>query len=971
MGGQGYDLGQAYGKIVLDASGLQDGINKARQSLASGFANMGNTIQSFGDQMTGLGARITALSAPFSAFAASGVQTASSFDVLMKQIELFGGVTGSELEAVRQTALQLGRDTQFSSQDVGTALLDLLKSGQSLEQALATLPEVLDLAAAGEMSLAQAAGITSSGLAQFRMEAAQSERLTNALAQAANASRADVNELGQALANVGPVASQYGLDVEETSAILGVFHNNAIMGAEAGTQLKSMLLNLTRPTDDVQSAYDALGVSLYDSSGNVRDFNTFLLELDEALDALPVEQQNEMMQRLGGSYGIVGLSALRASNGIGDMLNSMRDAPEAGQLAEGFMDTFAGKVESLKGSFETLKIEAFTPFMNDVLKPFVERMIEVVNGITEWVSANPELTKTLIQIGGAIAIAGSVLMGLGFAISNIGVAVRTVTPLLGLLTSPLGLIAGGGLALAHVFDIDLRQAFEDAIATIQPILEGLYAWFVEEGMPAITDFIQNTALPIIGQIGGAIAQVWADVSPTLSRLYNWFVTDAIPAIADIIQTVFIPIVQDIGRRIGEIWAVVAPVLAQIYEWFITTAIPAIANMIETVFIPAVQGIAHIFSEIYQKVAPILQFLIEWFVTQAVPIIAGLINDVIIPAVRTFMDVLSAIWNAVAPALQSLVDWFQASGWPFIENIINTIITPAINLFVELLKGIWNLVEPVINLLVNWFEAIIVPAIQLAVDAVTIVIDTFIAIFTGIWGSVEPALNSLRDWFNLTIVPIIQGAIDLIRPIITELERIIGAIWTNIEPFVKGLRDGLSAIFTWIRDRIIQPVIDLILSIPRAVEEARRALDIFNGNAEIVQKTRERASQVGATYDQVYANAHSQVSDAFGGGFFGDLAARFIAPGVTSQVVPNRDSGGIGLADMPYLIGKPQENNEIFVPRTDGTFIPNFMDKMDALFERGDTPSIGTVVIHANTEEGGRAAARGFVDEFERTLRSKG
>ena len=801
----------------------------------------------------------------------------------------------------------------------------MLKSGQSVEQALATLPEVLDLAAAGEMSLAQAAGITSSGLAQFRLEASQSESLTNALAQAANASRADVTQLGQALANVGPVASQYGLDVEETSAILGVFHNNAIMGAEAGTQLKSMLLNLARPTDEVQKAYAELGVSFYDSSGNVRDFNEFILDLDNALNALPVQEQNEMMQRLGGSYGIVGLSALRASKGIGDMLAKMREAPEAGELAEGFMDTFAGKVESLRGSFETLKIEAFTPFMNDVLKPFIERMIEAVNGITKWVSANPELTKTILQIGGAIAVAGPVLMGMGFAISNIGVALRTVTPLLGLLTSPLGLIAGAGLALAHVFDVDLRQAFEDAIEVIQPILQGLYTWFVEDGMPAITNFIQNTVVPIVGQIGGAIRQVWTDVSPTLAHLYEWFVTNAIPAIADMIQTVFIPMVQNIGKRIGEIWAVVAPVLAQIYEWFVTVAIPAIASMIETVFIPAVQGIAHIFKEIYETVAPILQFLIEWFVTQAVPIIAGLINDVIIPAVRAFMDVLGAIWNAVAPALQSLVDWFQTTGWPAIQSFIDNIIKPAIDIFVETLKGIWTLAEPFFNLLVAFWRDVMGPAIQTGLDAVTPIINGLVALLSGIWESVRP--------------------------------------------FLETLRDGIGGIFTFIRDNIIQPVINMILSIPGAVDRALRAVQRFlEGNP---------ANKVGDSAKNILApgaliNLQQGITT---GNFAEDMrqSGRTYMPGIGAGIIPlpQRDSGGIGLADMPYLIGKPQENNEIFVPRTDGMFIPNFMDKMNTLFERENTPTIGTVIVNANTEEGGRAAARGFVDEFEKTMRSKG
>ncbi|HRF97862.1 MAG TPA: hypothetical protein PLZ51_21790, partial [Aggregatilineales bacterium] len=93
----GYDLGQVYGRITLDASGVTSGINAARQALNTGFANMGSSLQSFGDQLTGVGARITALTAPFTAFSASGVKVAADFDVLMKQIELFGGVTGEEL----------------------------------------------------------------------------------------------------------------------------------------------------------------------------------------------------------------------------------------------------------------------------------------------------------------------------------------------------------------------------------------------------------------------------------------------------------------------------------------------------------------------------------------------------------------------------------------------------------------------------------------------------------------------------------------------------------------------------------------------------------------------------------------------------------------------------------------------------------------------------------------------------------
>jgi len=927
MDGSGYDLGNVYGKILLDASGMTDGINRARQTLNDSFANMGQSISAFGDRMTGLGARITALTAPMTVLSVSGIKTASDFDALMKQIELFGGVTGDELETVRQYALQMGADTKFSAQDAGMALLDLLKSGQSLEEALATLPDVLDLAAAGEMSLAQAAGITTSGLAQFELNAESANRVTNALAQAANASRADVSGLGQALSNVGPIAEDFGLDVEETSAILGVFANNGIMGAESGTQLKSMLLNLSRPTEEVQQAYRELGVSFYDTEGNLRDFNTVMLELDSALDALPVEQQNELMQRLGGSYGIVGLSALRASNGIGDMLNQMREAPEAGELADGFMNTFAGKVESLKGSFETLKIEAFTPFMNEVVAPFIDRMIVVVNGITDWVSKNPELTSTILQIGSALAVAGPTLMATGMAVSNIGTALRVVTPLFGLLTSPLGLVAGAGLVLAEVFNVDLRQAFEDVAEGVLPILESIRVWVVEEGFPAIVEFVQNTVIPTFGRVVSALGDAWSQIYPVLADLYGWFVDEAIPAIGNIIQTVFIPIIQDIGTRIGEVWAVIAPVLAEMYDWFITTAIPAISNMIQTVFIPAIQFIADVFREVYETVAPILQFLIEWFVTQAVPIIAGLINDVIIPAVQAFSDVLGAIWSVVGPVLQSLVDWFQTTGWPAIQGFIDNIITPAIGIFIETLKGIWTLVEPFLDLLVDFWQNVMGPAVQAGLDAVTPIIDGLVSLLSGIWESARP--------------------------------------------FLEGLRDGIGAIFAFIRDNIIQPVVDTILSIPRAVDDALRAVQrFFQGNE--ANKVNDSAQQILAP-----GNLPNLQQNITTGSLMGDISQSPLNNSMIGQLglfggsIPQRDSGGIGLADMMYAIGRPQEDNEIFVPRTDGEFIPGFMDKMNTLFERENTPTIGSVVIHANTEEGGRSAAKGFVDEFEKWNRSRG
>lgn len=478
----GFNLGNAYGSVIIDVSGVSSAMQTVKQSLDRGFSGVGGAISSVGDKMTELGKSISTFSAPLLAAGGVGLKAAADFDSLLKQIEIFGNVAPDQLETVRQFALKMGADTKYSSSDAADALLELLKSGQSLEQAMKTLPTVLNLAATGNLDLASASGIVSSGLAIYKLKAEDAGRVSNALARAANATRADVGDLGQALANAGPVAAQFGLSIEDTSAILGIFANNGIMGGEAGTALKSVLLNLNRPTKDVKDALKLLNVNLYDGRGNTRDFNTIIKELDKSLSKLPVEQQNELMQTLGGSFGIVGLSALRAAGGLDAVKQQMESAPDAASVAASFMDTFKGNVESLTGSFETLMISALTPFMVEILQPMVKQIIDVVNSIVAWTQQNPELTKQIVSVLAVVAVLGPALAIAGTALSAIG-------NIIGMVLSPIGLVA---LAIAA-----LVVAFQTNFLGIRDAVQPIVTWFTTVAMPAVVGFIQNTIIPAI------------------------------------------------------------------------------------------------------------------------------------------------------------------------------------------------------------------------------------------------------------------------------------------------------------------------------------------------------------------------------------------------------------------------------------------------------------------------------------------
>lgn len=464
-----------FGVLSLNDSNFRSGMQNARQNLNQfGDATRRGIggLQQFGSSMA-------LLSAPLLALGAVGLSTASDFDASMRMISARTGLVGDDLQQIADYAIQMGADTIFSAQEASDAFLQLLSSGQSAEQAIATLPDVLNLAAASGEDLGRTADVLTDIMAAYGLAVQDASFVSDVLARAAGASSADVGSLGQGFANVGGVAHQFGLSVDETASILAIFSENGIKGAEAGTTLKSMLLNMTRPTEDVASAWTSLGVSFYDAQGNARPLPQVLAEMDAALDPLPAQMQNEIMQALAGSYGITGLAALRGSISIDEMQASMAAQADAASIAETMMGGFGVTVDSLKGSFEALMINALTPLMNDHLAPLINtHLIPLVNKVSEWVTKNPELATKIVLVTGAVALFG---VGVGIAGAAIGAITGAIGGLLLFALSPLGLalIVGVGLILAYKNN---WLGFRDFVNnSVRPALEELLRLLKEIG----------------------------------------------------------------------------------------------------------------------------------------------------------------------------------------------------------------------------------------------------------------------------------------------------------------------------------------------------------------------------------------------------------------------------------------------------------------------------------------------------------
>lgn len=490
--GSGFDLGDATGRIILDASGVGAGVREAQNIFRGGIDQISGMVGDLGRNMSTIGTSMSVLTAPLIGGFAAGARATIEFDSAMKEISARTGLVGADLQQISEFALQMGADTVFSGQQAADAFLQLLSSGQSAEQAIATLPTVLNLAAASGDDLGRTADVVTDIMAAFNLEIDDAASVADSLARAAGSSSADVASLGQGFANVGGIARQFGLDVDQTAAILAIFAERGIKGAEAGTQLKSMLLNMTRDTEEVQTTWAALGISMYDVEGNSRDLNDVMLELTARLNdgSYSAEEQNAIMARLGGSYGIAGLAALTAGMSIQEMQELMAGQADAATIAQIQMASFANTIGSFMGSLEALGITVLTPLLED-MKPIVEEGIALVNMITAWAKENPELAASITKVLAVAAILGPVLVIVGAALQALAPIIALVGVVMGLILSPVGLLIIGVGLLAAAWATNwngIRDKFNEVLPIIESGIRTLRLTIQEQlinGLPNI------------------------------------------------------------------------------------------------------------------------------------------------------------------------------------------------------------------------------------------------------------------------------------------------------------------------------------------------------------------------------------------------------------------------------------------------------------------------------------------------------
>jgi TP901 family phage tail tape measure protein len=287
----------------------------------------------------------------------STFNTIADFDKALSGISALGGEYAENIDALSEAARTAGTAFGFTANESIKAVDALARAGLTTEQIIGGgLEGALTLAAAGNLDLASAAETAASALTQFGLSGQDVGRVADALVGGANAAQGGVDELRAALNQSGLVASQFGLSLEDTVGALTTFASAGLLGSDAGTSFRAMLLRLAKPTGESAEAMKQYGLELFDAQGNFVGVEEAADQLQKGLGGLTEET------RLNALATIFGQDAIRAANvlyeqgaeGVAKFTAEVSKSGEAQRVAAEQTNNLSGDIDKAKASWEGL-----------------------------------------------------------------------------------------------------------------------------------------------------------------------------------------------------------------------------------------------------------------------------------------------------------------------------------------------------------------------------------------------------------------------------------------------------------------------------------------------------------------------------------------------------------------------------------------------------------------------------------------
>lgn len=415
-------------RLMADTASYEAAMTRAgstAKTVASGMENTGRKSALIASGMTAAGLAVAA-------FGVAAVKMAADFDQQMSTVQANTGATSAQMDQLRAAAIEAGASTVYSASDSADAINDLGKAGMSVTDILTGgLSGALNLAASDGMAVGDAAEYMANALSMFHLKGSQASQVADTLAAGAGKAVGNVSDFGEALNNCGAQANSFGMNIQETTGVLALFAQNGTIGAEAGTQLNSMLMKLAAPSAEASNTMKELGISAYDAQHHFVGMANFAGQLQKAEKNLTDEQRNQANATIFGSYAIKAANYLyeAGESGVNKWTKAVSESGYAAEQAAAKNNNLKGDLENLSGSMESLMISVGEGAQGPLRKMVqgLDTMVDAFAGLPSGAQQTIVVMASLAGVFGAVHKAAGNLNGSASTMANnIGLAIDPI-----------------------------------------------------------------------------------------------------------------------------------------------------------------------------------------------------------------------------------------------------------------------------------------------------------------------------------------------------------------------------------------------------------------------------------------------------------------------------------------------------------------------------------------------------------------
>lgn len=732
---------------LIDSSGFQKGISSIGEIAQKGLKATSDILKGSMTAIAGLGG--------------AAIKIGSDFESGMSKVAAISGASGQELEKLTEKAKEMGSTTKFSATESAAAFEYMAMAGWKTEDMLNGIEGIMSLAAASGEDLATTSDIVTDALTAFGMKASDAGHFSDVLAQASSNANTNVGMMGETFKYVAPVAGALGYTAEDTALAIGLMANAGIKGSSAGTTLRSMMSRLTKPTKEVQSAMNRLGISLTDDNGKMKSLNEVMTDLRNGFNGLSEAEAAELASSLAGQEAMSGLLAIvnASDDDFKKLERSIYNCDgAAARMAETMSDNLQGQITILKSGVEGLAISLYENMQAPCME-IVKTAQEMIQELQE--SFNDGGLDSLVTTFGSI-------------LSRIVESVANAAPDL--------INAATSLVSSFCDSLKSSPSIGDAASSlITALVTGFFS---------CADDIWTTAIVLAGKMADGLAEGAPQIAQAAARCAGDIVECIIDWAPDFIDAGK-RIIEGIIQGISEEFPSLGAFLSGLFEGSTSTLEPILSGVVSIA-----EGIFGALSEADPATLEALGKAIGTIAAAMVTMHTAKAAAANIKGVVTAINSLSGGIKAAIGVVPKLVEGFQ-------------LLSGGAGTFSEVLALEFPKLAGIISKIGSVFSTVksVIASIGSTVGGVAAVIGGAIMAITNFFDMLKNGFSWLKEILMVigiaiaAVGAVILGAPALVAAVVAGIVAAVASLvvvikdhWTQIVDFFKNLGSAIADFF---------------------------------------------------------------------------------------------------------------------------------------------------------------------------------